>query len=87
MNKLTNICPCEECIVMAMCKHKNYSQLMECKIIRDRLYKSGDRMLLMINRRVDFNTSLQALDKLFNTSYTSKLISKLISRKKGFLNQ
>jgi len=69
-------CPCEECIVMVMCKYKNYSQLMECEIIRDCLYKSRDRMLLMINRTDDFYTVLQDLDELFNSDHSSDLISR-----------
>jgi hypothetical protein len=37
-----NVCPCEECVVFTVCKHKDYKDLInDCEIIRRHLYNRG----------------------------------------------
>jgi len=31
-------CPCENCLVMPLCRHKFYDELKECKHVRKYLY-------------------------------------------------
>lgn len=69
--------PCKECIGLAMCKHRSFSDLMECDIIRAALYhKHEDKRLFMINRRDDFRETIAEIDKLFDRSYSCTLISR-----------
>jgi len=69
--------PCKDCITLAICKHKPYSDLMECEMIRGHLYNAvKDMRLLMINRKPGFHNKVQDIDKLFGSSHDVRLVSR-----------
>jgi hypothetical protein len=69
--------PCKECITLAVCRHKSYSKLMECDIIRGQLYNTlEDKRLLMIDRKNNFRAIILDLDKSLGSSHTSSLVSR-----------
>jgi len=48
-----NKCPCKECIILAMCRHKSYRTLViECSLLEKFLYgKKGNYFHGVINER------------------------------------
>ena len=69
--------PCKECIALAICRHKTYSNLMECDTIRGKLYNTlEDKRLLMIDRKNNFRAVILDLDKLLGSNHTSRLVSR-----------
>jgi hypothetical protein len=56
-------CPCERCVVLAICKHKDYRDLMdECELVRNHLYLKGQvhshLRVVGFARRADYISNL-----------------------------
>jgi hypothetical protein len=61
MRKIPTTIPCEECITLAICRHRKYANLIKrCIKIKMTLYTCE------LKRRWDFKYTIVLLDRLFN---------------------
>jgi len=71
--------PCEECILLAICKNKDYVDLLEdCSIIYNILYdhtKHRKDSAFHIDRRADFNNKIAQIDKVMGTKLWNNLVN------------
>ena len=75
--------PCKECIVLAICKQKNYVELVSgCSKIGNVLYTEEQPRNLSV-RRPSFHKHLAELDKLFCKGWSSWFISCRKTEEKG----
>jgi len=71
--------PCEECIALAICKNKEYLNLIEdCSIMYNILYdesKNNKGNLYLVDRRATFNNSIAQIDKVMGTKLWNNLVN------------
>jgi len=75
-------CPCDRCITLAICRHKDYHDMMkDCKLISTYLYY--ERSFGLTKRVLDFNhkiclvrDTLKATDWYVVTNYDQYLVRK-----------
>lgn len=67
--------PCKNCLVLAVCRNKNYRQLMDgCSILYKTLYKGSPNAAA--SRRIDFVRILIEVDRLMSTDHRYGLVSR-----------
>ncbi len=65
--------PCKDCLVLARCRNKNYSQLVTgCSILDKMLYYSNPKTAT--SRRKDFARILKEVDRLMSTNHQYGLV-------------
>ena len=61
-------CPCKDCLCIAICKRKNYGQLIKCELVMDYLYEYERRKQTYRVQRPGqskYQTRLEEVIKLF----------------------
>jgi len=60
--------PCENCLCIPICRHKEYYSLLQCKLLYNFLYVNFQSALLDIRfRRSDYAVRIKEIYKLLNT--------------------
>ena len=66
--------PCKDCLVMGVCRNKNYRQLIDdCSILSELLYRGAKGIVTA--RKKDFNRMIVELDEIMGTNHRSTLIT------------
>ena len=67
---MTNKCPCKNCLCIAICKRKEYGQLVKCNLLMDYLYEYERRKQTYRNQpphaKSKYQRGLKEVIKIFN---------------------